>query len=168
MTAVLRPNEYELIDHQLGQFLDAIAGPSPVLAVVEAVQAFRGSYERRESQQALAALRHVLANSGFALFHGFLSALANRVLRPGSTPQADIFLREALRTWRSEELRLGIQVGLARIGISSEPRRRDRPDYGRGRTAGPLGQRLLVAFQRYLRSAVGARGCRPARRTRSL
>lgn len=110
MTAVLRPNEYELIDHQLGQFLDAIAGPSPVPGVVGAVQGFRGSTSVEESQQALAALRQVLMNSGFALFHGFLSALANRVLRPGSTPQADNFLREALRTWRSEELRLGIEL----------------------------------------------------------
>ena len=49
MTAVLRPNEYELIGfgQDFGQFLDAIAGPSPVLAVVETVQAFRDIRQRR-------------------------------------------------------------------------------------------------------------------------
>jgi len=110
MTAVLRPNEYELVDHQLGQFLDGIAGPIPISTLVNTVQAFRGARSVAASQQALASLRHALTSQGFGLFHGFLSALANRVLRPGSTPQADIFLHEALQTWRSEEMRLGIEL----------------------------------------------------------
>ncbi|MBV9510099.1 MAG: hypothetical protein JO303_07450, partial [Caulobacteraceae bacterium] len=110
LSAALQPGEYELTDHQLCRFLDLVAGDHSVAALAEAAQAFRMPESLDGSGAALAHLRRELSRHGFVLFHGFLAALGNRVLRPGATAEADAFLRDLVDGWRREEERLGVEL----------------------------------------------------------
>lgn len=62
------------------------------------------------AQVALAGLRQFLAERGHAVFHGYVSALSNRLLRPDSPPELDSLLAEVLETWNGLEERLGLEV----------------------------------------------------------
>jgi hypothetical protein len=110
MAAALRPAEHELVDYQLGRFLRCIAGEAPVDEMVIALREFRGATSSDDSDRTLGCLRRVMAENGFALFHGFLAALTSRILRPGGNPDSDTFLHEALSSWDGEEHRLGIEL----------------------------------------------------------
>ena len=109
LSGVLRPNDYELIDQQLGKLLHQLVGPEPIAELVETVQAFRSAEGAAESELAFATLRHYLSKYEFVLFHGFLSALTHRVLRSGATVDSDLFLLRARNLWLSEEERLGVE-----------------------------------------------------------
>jgi hypothetical protein len=65
-----------------------------------------------------------LAEEGFVTFHAFVVALANRVLRPGSSPESDAFLLEAMKEWDRQEERLGIELD-ARVVAYRLARRTD-------------------------------------------
>ena len=110
LSGVLRPNEYELIDQQLGRLLHQLVGPEPVDELVETIKAFRVAGGAAESESAFATLRHHLSKHEFVIFHGFLSALTNRVLRSGATVDSDLFLLRARNLWLSEEERLGVEL----------------------------------------------------------
>jgi hypothetical protein len=110
MTAALRDNDFSLSDYQLGRFLAAVVegdrdDPLPV-----ATQGFRHASGAEESHAAFTTLRHTLAEEGFVTFHAFLVALANRILRPGSSVDSDPFFLDAVRLWDAEEARLGVEL----------------------------------------------------------
>jgi len=78
--------------------------------IASATQAFRNAYGTDESHRSFATLRQALAEGGFVTFHAFMVALANRVLRPGSSPESDAFFLDAMRRWEAEEVRLGVEL----------------------------------------------------------
>lgn len=117
MAAALRATEHELVDHQLGRLLGCLPdGSMPDLA--DAVSVYRAGESNESVTRAMARLRGVLRRHGFALFHGFVSALANRVLRPGTSDTSDAFLLNALRVWDDAESRLQIEIEPTAIAYS--------------------------------------------------
>jgi len=110
MTAALRDNDFALSDFQLARFLETVVEADPDGSIAAATQAFRDAYGADESHRRFATLRQALADGGFATFHAFMVALANRVLRPGSSLESDAFFLEAIRRWDAEEVRLGVDL----------------------------------------------------------
>ncbi|MBU9187917.1 protein DpdJ [Burkholderia gladioli] len=112
--ANLGMGEFELIDHQLKQFVTALSegdvgGDSESAALV---RQFRAADSQEEMAQSFRRLRRALTQEGFSSFHGFWVALGNRVLRPGSGAATDFYLSRALNQWQGEEARIGIEVDL--------------------------------------------------------
>lgn len=109
MTAALRDNEFLLSDFQMTRFLrEVVEEPDGDLAT--ATTGYRAAYGVRESHAQFTALRETLAAEGFVTFHAFVTALANRILRPGSGPTSDAFLLDAVTHWSAEEARLGVEL----------------------------------------------------------
>lgn len=117
MAAALRSNEHEIVDHQISQLLTKLAErSSPDLN--DAVSAYRGRQSQDMATEAMARLRLHLRRHGFALFHGYVSALANRILRPGTTESSDAFLLQAIELWDAAELRLGIEIDATAVAYA--------------------------------------------------
>lgn len=110
MTATLRDNDFSLSDFQLSRFLSAVVEGHFDDPLPAATRRFRQASGSEESHAAFASLRHTLAEQGFVTFHAFLVALANRILRPGSSSDSDAFFLEAVRLWNAEEARLGVEL----------------------------------------------------------
>lgn len=110
MTAMLRDDDFALSDYQLCRFLEIVVATDADGDIATATHAFRDAYGAEESHRSFAALRQALAEAGFATFHTFMVALANRVLRPGSSLESDAFLLDAVRRWQDEEVRLGVEL----------------------------------------------------------
>ncbi len=108
--AALAPSEFEQIDLQLREYVKHVGGPAPDLDWVDVTQAVRAASSSGEAQAALAHLRQFLAERGHAVFHGYVSALSNRLLRPDSPQELDILLAEVLEEWNRLEVRLGVEV----------------------------------------------------------
>ena len=112
--ANLEMAEFELIDHQLRQVVTMLAtnnGSGDRESAILAGQ-FREAESQEEMAQTFRKLRRTLIREGFSPFHGFLVALGNRVLRPGSGPATDNYLAGTLHLWRGEEARIGIEIDL--------------------------------------------------------
>lgn len=112
--ANLSMGEFELIDHQLKQMVTVLAedngnGDSESASLA---RQFRAAASQEEMTQSFQRLRRKLLQEGFSPFHGFLVALGNRVLRPGSGAATDLYLSRVLDHWQSEEARIGIEVDL--------------------------------------------------------
>lgn len=110
MTAALRDNDFSLIDFQLSRFLAAVVEGDGDDPLPTATRNFRYAAGSNESHASFTALRHTLAEEGYVTFHSFLVALANRILRPGSSLDSDAFFLDAIRMWNAEEIRLGIEL----------------------------------------------------------
>lgn len=124
MTAALRDNDFALSDYQLQRFLNLIVEEDPEGELALATGRFRDTYGASESHQAFVYLRETLAEQGFVTFHAFIVALANRILRPGSTRESDSFFLNAVRKWSTEEERLGVELD-ARVVAYQLSRRGD-------------------------------------------
>lgn len=107
-------SEFELIEHQLGKIVTVLAEDENYGASesAELVRRFRTAGGHEEMARSFKSLRRSLKLEGFSPFHGFLVALGNRVLRPGSGPATDNYLYRVMRHWQDEEERLGIEVDL--------------------------------------------------------
>jgi len=110
MTAALRENDFALSDFQLKRFVTEAAAPAPDDPLTDALQEMRLASGAEATHHAFTALRHLIAEQGYVTSHTFMVALANRVLRPGSSVESDRFLRDALQLWDSEEARLGVEL----------------------------------------------------------
>lgn len=108
--AALGPSEFEQIDLQLQDYLQRIGGSTPETAWIDATQAVRSASSTQEAQASLMSLRQFLAAQGHGVFHGYVSAISNRLLRPNSPPDLDQLLAELLRAWETLEMRLGVEV----------------------------------------------------------
>lgn len=116
--AIVRANlgisEFEIIDHQLGQIVTRLAkddggGDSKS---AELVRKFREAITQEDMARAFKSLRRSLLLDGFSPFHGFLVALGNRVLRPGTCAATDNYMSQVLDEWKTEEERIGIEIDL--------------------------------------------------------
>lgn len=110
MSAALRDNDFALSDFQLRRFLDDALGEQADAPLPQAVGSMRSAQGAEPTHIAFTALRHVLAEQGYVTSHSFMVALANRVLRSGSSADSDRFLRDGLALWDGEELRLGVEL----------------------------------------------------------
>jgi hypothetical protein len=109
MSAALGETEFAASDFQLRRFLDCVGADSDG-ALARAARDFRQAYGSSAAAAALARLRALLATQGLAPFHTFMTALGNRVLRPGSSADSDRFLHNAMALWDHEEARLGVEL----------------------------------------------------------
>lgn len=112
--ANLGMSEFELIDHQLGQIVTVLANDdgNGDSKSAELVRKFRRAGSQEEMARSFKSLRRSLILEGFSPFHGFLVALGNRILRPGSGAATDTYLSRVLVQWQSEEKRIGIEIDL--------------------------------------------------------
>jgi len=110
--ANLGMGEFELIDHQLQKIVTLLANDEGQDELSEQVTRFRETQNQEEMTQTFRDLRRTLIQKGFSPFHGFLVALGNRILRPGSSRATDTYLANVLSTWQQEEERTGIEVDL--------------------------------------------------------
>lgn len=106
--------EFELIEYQLSRAVTLLADDEEYGASnsAECVRKFRTATSQDEMARVFKSLRRSLLVEGFSPFHGFLVALGNRVLRPGSGPATDEYLSRVLRQWVMEEERIGIEIDL--------------------------------------------------------
>lgn len=112
--ANLGMGEFELIEYQLRKIVTVLAEDEDYGASesAELVRRFRTAGGHEEMARSFKSLRRSLMLEGFSPFHGFLAALGNRVLRPGSGPATDNYLYRVMRHWQDEEERLGIEIDL--------------------------------------------------------
>lgn len=108
--AALRPSEFEQIDLQMRDYVQRIGCPTPEEPWVETALAVRSARSSQEARQSLLQLRQFLSEQGHAVFHGYISALSNRILRPDSPRSLDYLLAELLDRWNNLECRLGVEV----------------------------------------------------------
>ncbi len=108
--AALGPSEFEQIDVQLRDYVHRIGGDIRDPDWVEITGTVRSASSTLEAQASLLHLRKFLASRGHAVFHGYISALSNRMLRPGSPPEFDGLLAELQQRWCDLENRLGVEV----------------------------------------------------------
>ena len=110
LSAQLEPNEYAHTDFQLRRLLATLAGDAPNEDVQKTVRAVRTAKSAAAMDRAMSSLRTNLVDHGFVLYHGFISAVSTRVVRPGSTPATDRFLNQLLHDWVDQESRLGVEL----------------------------------------------------------
>jgi hypothetical protein len=108
--ASLRPSEFEQIDLQMRDYVQRIGGPAPEVSWQETTLAVRSASSTQEARQSLLQLRQFLSEQGHAVFHGYISALSNRLLRPDSPRALDHLLAELLDRWEGLECRLGVEI----------------------------------------------------------
>ena len=122
LTTALGPTEYEIIDYQLGKLLGSLSGSELNIDLLNAVKDFRGSESITQVESTLEKLRNILSDNNYVLFHGFLSALSNRILRPGATVNSDEFIYRAWSSWKEEEKRIGVEIDVRTIayGLSQD------------------------------------------------
>lgn len=109
LEAALGPSDLERVAEQLGRVVEHAAGPSDG-PVPTALAALRSAAGHAQTLAAVDDLRAVLAEHGIVADPSLLVALSARLLRPGAHRGLDGFLRDALRTWRAHEQRLGFDV----------------------------------------------------------
>ncbi|MFN9289918.1 MAG: hypothetical protein ACK6EB_17750, partial [Planctomyces sp.] len=82
----LRPSDYEIADQQLTLLLDWLLSTTEV-EIKESVSLYRNAASRDHQSHADAfdTLRRTLTKRGLFTCHSVITAMANRILRPGSS-----------------------------------------------------------------------------------
>ena len=111
LDAALYPSDLEVAADDLGRFLEFLASENSAFAPIQtAVARARLADSHDQSAVALNTLRVELSNAGVLPNPTLMISLNARLLRPGFTRSADLVLHRLLRSWRSEEQRLGIDI----------------------------------------------------------
>lgn len=107
----LRPSDYEIADQQLTILLDWL-NSSGETEVKERVAEYRvASTENHKAHaDAFEGLRKTLDKKGLFTCHGVVTAIANRILRPGSNEDTDALLHKMLSRWRDLEDELNVEI----------------------------------------------------------
>jgi hypothetical protein len=154
----LAMSEFEVIDEQLRDFIGRIGASAPDRALLRSVQAVRQSQTTQQAQEAIAALRRQLVLGGHSVFHGYVAAMANRVLRPGTPDELDRILAQFLDTWGQLEQRLEVEVDARVIcAIFSQDARIDAAFAGTGLELPAISERQVWRFG-MLMGIIWARG----------
>ncbi len=109
VSANLQSNEYEVTDFQMIEVLERLSGPQNDLDLISLFDQFRSSLGT-EKTEAFASIRKYFAHSGFAVSHGFISSMTNRILREGSSSLSDDYLYKCIEYWVAQEERLGFEI----------------------------------------------------------
>ena len=104
----LRPTDIEVIDAQIRIFLAAREEQD----LAGRLEDYRRAVDHVSHRIRLGALLRELRRTGVSTSHPVVSALLNRVVRPGSTPNTDTLLDELLAGWGAVEERHGIEFGV--------------------------------------------------------
>jgi hypothetical protein len=146
MRRAIRPSTTEIIDRELRRILDALGqeGPLP-----DAVARYRGAASQADRVRAFRRVREALGTVGVVPHHTVVSALANRLLRPGTTSATDRAVAQVVAAWDEEEQRIGVEIGVRTWAFLSSSR--GDLDYGLALSGGgDLRQRRLDAIQSLL------------------
>jgi len=103
----LFPSDYETVDIELTRLVKKLQNDS---AVVDCFAQVRNAQNYETLHTATINLRKVLIDRGFLVTHSVLSAVNNRLLRPGSTKETDRLIYDLVSWLESEEKRLGIEI----------------------------------------------------------
>lgn len=104
----LMPSEFEAVDDQLIKFLDLALSDNTDFTRI--LQNLRESSNFDSANRAFIELRSMLSTNGFVLFHSFIAALSNRIIKPGSNKLSDEFIREAFQKWSQMEESLNVEI----------------------------------------------------------
>lgn len=103
-----QPSTHELVDTHLQRVIDLVTTDATWSGLVNG---FRSAPDQATRVEAIERIRDSLRQSGiYGAEQSVVSSLASRVLRPGSTPATDAALATVTTEWRSEELRLGVEI----------------------------------------------------------
>lgn len=107
----LRPSDYEIADQQLSLLLDWMASPDET-EIQSGVSAYRDAATKNHQEHANAfdVLRKTLTKRGLFTCHGVVTAIANRILRPGSNGDTDALLHRMITRWRDLEDKLNVEI----------------------------------------------------------
>lgn len=151
-------SEFEVIDQQLRDFIGRIGRDDSDHELLGRARAVRRSETTQQAQEAIGALRRQLALIGHSVFHGYVAAMANRVLRPGTPDELDRILAQLLDIWAELEQRLEVEVDARVIcAIYSRDDRIDTAFTGAGLELPPVSQRQVWRFS-MLMGIIWARG----------
>ena len=107
----LRPSDYEIADQQLTLLLDWIVS-SDETEIHEKISTYReaATKNHKEHAEAFESLRKTLSSRGLFTCHGVIAAIANRILRPGSSDRTDALLYRLISQWRTLEDKLQVEI----------------------------------------------------------
>ena len=104
----VQPGNYELVDSHLRRVVELIERDS---SWVTLVNAFRGAPNQAARVESLKAISEELRHVGiYGAEQSVISALSQRVLRPGSTSATEGTLQVVLREWEAAEDRLRAEI----------------------------------------------------------
>ena len=108
MSVALSSSNGELVNFQLSEFLkSACEHGTPINSMLENL---RNSENFESNTKNMIKLRNLMVKDGMVLSHGFMSALSNRLLRPGSNVKVDELILSIIQRWDSEEEKLGVEL----------------------------------------------------------
>ncbi len=146
MRRAIRPSSTEVVDQELRRVLATVQEDGPL---GDAVAAYRGAASQADRVRAFRGVRDALRTAGVTPDHAVVSALANRLLRPGTTSATDRAVAKVVAAWEEEERRLGVEIDVRTWAFLSSGR--DDLDYGLALTGdGDLRQRRLGALHSLL------------------
>lgn len=103
-----QPSSYELVDSHLRRVIQLI-NHNPSWACL--MNEFRAATDQATRVRTLNQIRDALRQAGiYGAEQSVVSALSNRVLRPGSNSATDSALGALLTEWQDEESRLGVEI----------------------------------------------------------
>ncbi|MFG2105203.1 protein DpdJ [Micromonospora chersina] len=107
--AGLGPGDFEVVDSELRRILDEVvtAPTGPLARALSAVRTARNNSSSRASLQSLLA---ELDRGGFLVSHPVVSAIAIRLLRPGTGPRHDAALLHVLNKWDEATRTMGFEI----------------------------------------------------------
>ncbi|MCY6493405.1 protein DpdJ [Leptolyngbya sp. GGD] len=105
--SALEPSDFEIVDSELTKLLELTATES---STNRALAQVRNAKSYQELLSANEQLRRVLTQQGILVTPAVMTAIHARVLAPGSTVETDRQLLELIRTWQTEETRLGVEI----------------------------------------------------------
>lgn len=129
----LRPTDVEIIDEQIRFFLEVSRQEQDLACQLES---YRQAVDHASHRRRFGILRDELSRVGVSTSHAVVSALVNRVVRPGSTPDTDAVLERLLMGWDDVEDRHNVEFGVRAYALhASRGSRTDLSAVAGGSTA---------------------------------
>ncbi|WP_410820450.1 protein DpdJ [Micromonospora sp. 050-3] len=107
--AGLGPGDFEVVDNELRRLLDEVV-TTPTAPLARALSAVRAARDNSSSRTALQSLLAELDRGGYLVSHPVVSAIAIRLLRPGTGPRHDAALLHVLKSWDEAARTVGFEI----------------------------------------------------------
>ncbi|MFG1757037.1 protein DpdJ [Micromonospora echinofusca] len=107
--AGLGPGDFEVVDSELRRLLDEVV-TAPTGPLAEALSAVRAARDNSSTQSSLQSLLTELDRGGYLVSHPVVSAIAIRLLRPGTGPRHDAALLHVLNSWDEAIRAVGFEI----------------------------------------------------------